>query len=1091
MKSLFLDEVLVKHNPQAAISLFEGTDEAYRKSVAERALAWFKVSQRAARVKRNPWMANPLFAGEPSEREKKQLAEIEKLKHELPRQANDANALEVSRIAVLATCGMTEIRKCGVGGIPEAKHCLEVLTARKPKWLDKWMGFACEERPITHWKIVREMEKAGLATAVRESGYWRAMAFTLPQGDASLVEILKQDAELLDHHIWCMLDDEPTMSILSNPFEPEDWRSFIRAEMDQPAEFWREASERRTLANKAWHKTFIQIASDEVIDREKFKEKVLYWIARIGSDDQMKDAPSFLQLPTRIGWFVAIFEAFPFSDAEKANLLPRIIGLLTSKDTEVLRWALKRLSTYSNDSIPIDDLSTNMGSLFRTKGKDHGVEAIKYLKSLSDSRPDDRTKLACVALAGLEHPSQEVQKRALDFVEKQKLTEDQAVLDELRYRAESLSGLLRQRADKLLGVSASDAVADDGGDSACAGSTAALENEAASHEELESLKRAAAAINQRFRDVCGIDEALKAVDGEVLFASALELKFKDVPRIDAANELTPISDIDDLSYRLLHIFETGVDWVEIELCLDGIVRLAPNRPSDLGERLAPLRARAIELLGGITDAGAAPFAGSSYHWDLAAVCIAWTDRHVLEPQTGMNNPLVGIANFIAGKQWLVHYKAPWGKWTANGRTDTQTITAFNSKRYLAVAHMVAKTSALPLLATPTHKGGWIDPRKLVERIQAWENAKQVPATPDYIQALLRIAPDKREEALAMAESLRGELADSLRFALGGNSSQSMTKAEWWVAAGRARAPLNDFEAMAQRFPGLGPDAAIHATYHDNIENFKPSSTAVFVPKVFSVSPEFKQRDGVVLFPTELMHARQEFFLTSGPGMQGIWLQNREPYFACQVRSQVMNFESVSMFWEGTWEPVFDPDVSATGLALWFLALGLTTKQPDNARLACDALIACIDDGRIDGVIFGDVLASLLPTGRVTLVRWVRAFKDCARVSPLHLQVVRTAIERSFQKMVCSDTTTPIKLIELLHDLCIESGESISTPKAREYFESICVFSPKSKAGTLAKTLLNLSEGRAAKHHRKAAAMHALAARIARGQRYTRVFESPG
>lgn len=1083
MKSLFLDEVLVKHDPQAVISLFEGTDEAYRKSVAERAIAWFKVSQRAARIKRNPWIANTLLAGEPSEREKKQLAEIEKLKHELPRQANDANALEVSKIAVLAACGMTEIRKCGMAGIPEAKHCLGILTNRKPKWLDKWMGFACEERPITHWKIVREMERQGLATAVRESGYWRAMAFTLPQADASMVEILKEDAELLDHHIWCMLEDEPTMSILSNPFEPEDWRSFIRAEMDQPPEFWREASDRRSLANKAWQKTFIQLASDSLVDREKLKEKILYWISRIGSDDQMKDAPSFLNLPTRIGWFVAIFEAFPFSEAEKASLLPRIIGLLTSKDTEVLRWALARLSTYSPDSIPIDDLSINMGSLFRTKGKDHGVDAIKYLKSLSDSRRDDRSKLACVVLAGLEHPSQEVQKRALDFVEKQNLAEDPAVQSELRYRADALSGLLKQRADKLLGVDASsDAL---NGGSAAASSASAIEDEASSKEELDSLKSAAATISQRIRDICGIDEALKAAEGEIPFVSALELKFKDVPRISAATAITPISDIDDLSYRLLHIFQSVVEWEEIELCLDGIVRLAPNRPSDLGERLAPLRARAIELMGGITDAGAAPFAGSSHIWDLAAICIAWTDRYVLEPQTGMTNPLVGIANFIAGKQWLVHYKAPWGKWTANGRTDTQTVTAFNSRRYLAIAHMVAKTSTLPLLATPTHKGGWIDPRMLVERVQAWENAKQVPAAAEYIQALLRLAPDHREEALAAAEPIRGELGDSLRFALGGNSSQNMTKAELWVAAGRARAPLNDFEAMAQRFPGLGPDAAIHATYREDLENFKPSNTSYFVPKVFNVSPEFKQRDGVVLFPTELMHARQEFFITLGPGMQGIWLQNREPYFACQARSQVMNFESVSQFWEGTWEPLFDPDVSATGLARWFLALGLTTKQPDNARMGCDALITCIDDGRIDGVIFGDVLAGLLPTGRVTLVRWVRAFKDCARVSPLHLQVVRLAIERSFQKMVCSDMTTPIKLIELLHDLCIESGEAITTPKAREYFESICVFTPKGKAATLAKALLNLQDGRAAKH-RKAAAMHALSARVARAQRYAQM-----
>lgn len=1097
MNSLSLDEVLVKHDPEAVISLFRGMSESDRKGFSRRAIDWFRVSLLANRFKGNPWLSNSwMFNGMP-ERDKKNILEVKEIEKQLPRQASHVEALEASKVAMLATCGLTEIRKYGASAIPKAEYCRRVLQDRKPKWLGKWMDFACEERPITHWAIVREMERTGLAAAQRNSGYWRAMVMSLPQSDESVIEVLKEDPEYFQHHIWAILDDEPTMSILSNPFETEDWRAMLRRFEDSWA-YMNEITARRTRANEAWHKTFIDVARDELVDKERFKERILYWIARIGSDDQMKDAPSFMKAMSRIGWFSAIFDAMELSDDEKADLVPKLVGLLTSKNTDVLRWSLKRLSAYSPEVIPIEDLAVNMGSLFRVKGKDHSLEAIKFLKKLSDDRPDDRSKIACVVLAGLEHQSQEVQKRALDFVEKRNLADDPDVASELKYRSEALSGLLKERADKLLGPMA------------LAGCAAmhVVEPEQDFTSEIEELKLAGSKLSDQLGVLCGIDDALKAVSTlqeasqgnlstggaalaeDIVFAPALTLNAMDVPRLDPQLKIKPISDIDDLVYQLLHILEAKPNWDEVELCLDGLARLTAENTSDLAQRLTPLRKKVVDMLSTPNEwTGApAPFSNFDYKIDLAAVCFAWTDRFVIEPKTGMSNPLVGLANFVAGTPWAVHYKAPWGSWQAYGRVKLNDPQAFLSKRLLSLARQIAKQKCFPLLSSPTHKGGWIEPVTLVERMIAWNNHKQRPDSADFIQALLRLAPDSREEALDAAQSLPGEMADALRFALGGKLGPNPTKAEWWVAAARGRLPRGDFDELTKAFPGLGPDATVAARYKDDVgklaEYYLPTYSVRPVG-IFSPIPEFKPRPDVVLFPTELMHSPADSLVLVGPVLTSIWLQDRESYFAMQARNQAANIDSQSSFWEGTWEPIFDPDVSVTGFARWCLVIGLTSKHADNARMALDALVACIEDCRIDGIVLGDAMAEILTSGKVTLVRWIRALKDCARVSPLHLQVVRIAVERSLSNTKNSTMSTPIKLIELLYDLCSESGECVSTARTREYLESL---GTKGKTGQLAKSLLSLQKGRADRH-RAEAALQALRSRIQRADRYNRILHS--
>jgi hypothetical protein len=71
------------------------------------------------------------------------------------------------------------------------------------------------------------------------------------------------------------------------------------------------------------------------------------------------------------------------------------------------------------------------------------------------------------------------------------------------------------------------------------------------------------------------------------------------------------------------------------------------------------------------------------------------------------------------------------------------------------------------------------------------------------------------------------------------------------------------------------------------------------------------------------------------------------------------------------------------MARWLIALGLSAKKQDTARIAADVLIACIEDGRLDAHRFAEVLGKLMSTKLITFARWHAGFTEVAKVSTLH------------------------------------------------------------------------------------------------------------
>lgn len=100
-----------------------------------------------------------------------------------------------------------------------------------------------------------------------------------------------------------------------------------------------------------------------------------------------------------------------------------------------------------------------------------------------------------------------------------------------------------------------------------------------------------------------------------------------------------------------------------------------------------------------------------------------------------------------------------------------------------------------ILSTPTHVGGWIDPRVWATRLIA--SADSINDN-DGIQSLLRLAPFGRAEARESLGGMRGAWRRLAEYALGGECAVGMTdvfRSPLWVAAGRARQPVRDLDEL--------------------------------------------------------------------------------------------------------------------------------------------------------------------------------------------------------------------------------------------------------------------------------------------------------
>ncbi len=462
---------------------------------------------------------------------------------------------------------------------------------------------------------------------------------------------------------------------------------------------------------------------------------------------------------------------------------------------------------------------------------------------------------------------------------------------------------------------------------------------------------------------------------------------------------------------------------------------------------------------------------------------------------------------------------------------------FMERRVEAVTRRVRRSGALPLLAAPTHEPAWIDPRALVRRLRTWTEAGEPIDRLDLIQALLRLAPEHRAEALAEAPVSPSLEWSAVRFALGGDADGLQAAADGdqptvpeeveiepgvvsappgclgqilalfgkglarparaaeLLMPGRAHTPLA-VAALRARHPraeavagivGTGPDGASPGTIRWRIKSSTNRWKQTVRTLVTEASPSLQLRTPVHL-PTVLLHRGTGRVWNWAEGevararvLAGIWPAWPawpEGLYFRGAGVIVAELDAAASAWRsaaGHIEAAVDPDATWTPGTVLIAATAFCSRDADARAIALDAMISAIDDGRCTGEQLGSTLLALHRHEILKLNRLGDALREAARISPLHSHAVG--------RLLCTflaDLGTPPKRdmhhpLELLREVLVR--EDAPLPEAcRPTIEQV------TGSGKAAKALLKRTDP-AAETPRKALFALALQGRLDRAQRY--------
>lgn len=1104
-----LDQVLNSLDATACCAFFQKMDEKERKAHAARALKWLEIS--TLHHPNEPqlpfWISflgqnritNALTnRSDVPKRIVKLLEQMDAARESaktMPANAVKKEAIPIAEIAVLATSGLTEIKRRNV--TPPAEHCIAVLSARKPKWLPEWANWITEEMPASHWWAVRQLEKIGALTLEANSNYLSAMVLALP-GDEPLpkprlennkwvevpldegkiIERLNADEPLLEQ-IWQILQDDQSMRVLVQEQAPMGNRDWGR---ENAFEEWR----LRGATGNRWKVALIKLCRQNKLDRARLLAAIMPEMVRFNLESS--DSASTLKLD----WFTDIHTGVEPTAEERSALLPFYQRLLACRNSKAVSWAVQQISfLVSSPDFKYQEVCEAMSSVFLLKGKEHCLEALKCLKEIAAQHPAAKHDVAIALIEAMENESNDVQKRALSQLAKSGIRDDRLV-EALQAKMSRISVMNREAAQKWIGT---DGPADTVEESVEDSNVVPLRPanlQPVPTLDLDEYHRRCDAIPANFRALAKLGSGFQALEGERCDLAPMDYLGNEVPRLNPDKPLQLLPDLDALifylSQRLHHVGDRAPRTEDLEVMLDGFARFGSERPPDFAKRTEAILAEA-----------------QKHSWSV--------------------DPSVTTVNM-----WVKDDAGPAG-WLSDFNVKNEfminRLDEVLRDRFVGVGKKLVKREPIVVLSTPTHDGCWIDPLILVERTRQFLG-NQTPGSQakslmsqvlnvfgagnlikdrdliDQSLSLLRLAPDNRDLALKYLEGIsRNEYVDALRYALGADDVSVGVTTQLWIAASRARNPFVEDTKVGSFHPGCGPDATTPARFSLKFTTVAPKADdwqANTKFRLLDLEPKLPANENRDLITVQLhkidgnnrwnIHYR-DFRRTVMPMCLDSFFADAIERVACHDGYQSLGRENNVYF-----EKLYDPDVPVNEIVAILLALGASSKQTDEHAAAIEAIIATIDDGRLNSTVFGEIMhrlwhcGALRPggyNGMVSLIsptRWSKAFKPVAQVSPYHAHVIRLSLERVLQGDASKAHKDVHYLLEIMLEILLEHEDELELPETVKYLNDLSQLKSTGKTGKLIKQILKLKKGPNAKQKRLEALQYGFDRRLERAERWS-------
>jgi hypothetical protein len=941
--------------------------------------------------------------------------------------------LGLTFVAVAATASLSELQKLGRLGA-SAMVC-QAIVERGVPWVQEAVEITLEKSGT--WMSIggvahglARLVAEGRIPAPRHDHYAIGIAYgyLFPGSDRRLVDAVRADLSWIEPAIW-------------RQFEVEGGGEISLANFDKYL---------RPKAGGSWAETLLQLSREGRLDRQRLLDASLDALNR-----------GFSQF--RAGWFSRFHEQLQPALDERVTRIGRYADLLGSPLGPTVSLAISALTKAQKAGRlnPEPMLERIEPALF-SKTAATVKAALALMAHAAGQCPGRAAAIVRCAASALEHPKVEIQTAAVALIEQAADHLDGAARAAIENRIDVVSPSLRPRVAALVGQSVP--------------ARATQFTESPADESMADIESAAAALPRDLRRLAGVDNAVDATATLPLNVPRAVFNGMEVPRLADENRIAPIETFEELIDQALVAIEHPEDLDRVEQVLAGALAFAADRPVNVAELLSPL-ARSMKRYRQRSHDGS---------------CWA-TPRGALQ---------IVLAPFISPEP--IRFSV--------AENDPRAAIMLRTN---AMADAIDHCTPRSQMSAPTHRGFWIDPLVLVERSMraASKDAPPMLGIADQGLSLLRLAPDRRSEALAAAAKLEGEWGAALRYALGGGETVGKTDA-LWVASARARTPF-DIDAQLAARPGKGVQGADLPPAFTACVSYRQVSPSLAYASVTletdaadqfgfgkgslrshcgseqpnaTVAPEkclttVSLCDPATLGRLDTYHEGNMFH--AGTWALALWPQHPEPVFALAALSACML--DGNAYFRPANEPLADglklilePDVPVGPMALFMLCRGLNAIDTAAAEAAVDALIALIDDGRLDGETLGTAMHDFLMTGLVFGKRWPERLMQVARTSPLALLAVRRAVERALHPGEPQRKLRDLHAwLELLFELCTETGETVSDPLARE---GISALAKAGKAKSAARAVLSITSS-PNDRLRAAAARHAVRQRSARARRW--------
>ena len=754
----------------------------------------------------------------------------------------------------------------------------------------------------------------------------------------------------------------------------------------------------------------------------------------------------------QLSGFIKVHDHLNPTDQEITERQSAYIDLLNIRISRVSDFVLKKLSklhrirkldaiAFFENISPITELST----------KGPIKSALKLSKRIIRNQPEYTSYCYPLASDALKNESSDIQKLSCDLLEDLQDSISEKYKDELSTTIPSCSPSIQTRLYNLLGIEP-------------------INRDDRAVLKSEDFDRLTDKISQRPKH----HRKMFGIENERLFNQfppPVKFDILDTHLLSIVNPIQPIQSLEELIDAVSHAVEVVDSADEVERILDGISRLCDQKPDDFDIRTAALLKRVREPR--FSESKKELISG----W--GRLSLAFKDL---------------LHTWLTGN----YYK------TAPSFYDTDFgFLHIQINRLRELTRRVYKKDAGPLFAAPTHEHGWIDPIQLVARLRHLNQDWSFNRRYDITQALLRIAPDRRQEALAISSTIPLAIRKLVCWALGakeGPSIKDKKEYELWIAAGRSRSPRRSLseDYSVFRVKDNLPDSVLPASYTwtSSLRYTKSNPKYSFPEITISHNQEDIQEDTSNKSPNALPNLKDVqnllktsfkrlISLSSGP----LW--KRVPTAAMHTYNRAERYYIFSA-WQIQWvhfiwplhldsclkrgiqrmvsridentastiplychlEPAFHPYrpwSEMTHLAIW---TGIISKDTELQNVAIEALIEAIQDGRAHPKPLAHVLLQLSKGTWIKLNRLSSALEQVAAVSELH-QFATCSILDHFVAGIKELPKNAHHILQLMLDL--HMGLRLPVPNNTQSL--LKELGGKSKTAQLARSLCEIkSEG---------------------------------